>query len=45
MNAVAFFTYIVKFSAFKLISFMAYTYTELDLAPVTWCVTSVSQDV
>ena len=26
LNSVAFFTYIVKFPAFKLVSFMAYTY-------------------
>ena len=37
MNAVAFFTYIVKLSAFYLVSFMPYTSTELDLG--------VSQDV
>ena len=34
MNAVVFFTYIVKFSDFNSVSFMAYTYTELDLAPM-----------
>ena len=30
MNAVVFFTSIVKFPAFQLVSFMPYTYTELD---------------
>ena len=31
MNSVANFTPSIKFSEFKLVSFMAYTYTELDL--------------
>ena len=43
MNAVAFSSYVVIFSAFKSISFMTYTYTELDFAPMMWRVASVSQ--
>ena len=31
MNSVAKFTPSIKFSEFKFVSFMAYTYTELDL--------------
>ena len=36
MNSVANFTHSINFSEFKLVSFMAYTYTELDLAPMMW---------
>ena len=41
----AFFTYIVKFSAFKLISFMAYTCKELDLGVSQDVLQDVSQDM
>ena len=37
MNSVANFTPSIKFSEFKLVSFMAYTYTELDLAHDMMC--------
>ena len=43
MNSVANFTPSVNFSEFKLVSFMAYTCTELDC--VTRHVASVSQDM
>ena len=36
MNAAAFFTYIIKFSDFNLVSFMPYTYNiGIGIAPIT----------
>ena len=35
MDAIAFFTYIINFSDFNLVSFMSYTYNiDMELAPM-----------
>ena len=42
MNAVAFFTYMINFSEFNMVSFMAYTYNMSITAQKSKMVTSLS---
>ena len=45
MNAVAFFTYIINLSDFKLVSFMAYTYNMSMTAQKSKMVTSLFESI